>query len=218
MRAMLRARRCRALPTRAGAMSIFLMTGASRGRWPRTQPSGGNGAYLPTGIGWYRKRFRVPVCGSRPGRSTGVRRRVSKQRGVDQRPVPRPAPYGFVPFAYELTPYLKFDAENVIAVKVDNSRQTNCRWYSGSGIYRHAWLPITNPVRVAHWGTFVTCPRRGEGVGYRRGENTHRERPQNRRAMHADDRTRWTRMARWSERRRRRRRWARRESTSLCSR
>ena len=29
-------------------------------------------------------------------------------------------PYGFVPFVYELTPYLKYDAENVVAVKVDN--------------------------------------------------------------------------------------------------
>jgi beta-galactosidase len=68
-------------------------------------------------------------------------------------------PYGFVPFAYELTPYLKFDAENVVAVKVDNSSQTNCRWYSGSGIYRHTWLLKTNALRVAHWGTYVTTTR-----------------------------------------------------------
>ena len=47
----------------------------------------------------------------------------------------------------------------MIAVKVDNSRQPNCRWYSGSGIYRHTWLVATNPLHVAHWGTFVTTPR-----------------------------------------------------------
>jgi beta-galactosidase len=121
-------------------------------------PSSGNGAYLPTGIGWYRKRFRLPAA----DRNRVV---LLEFDGVYQNSEVwingqylGLRPYGFVPFAYELTPYLKFDAENVVAVKVDNSRQTNCRWYSGSGIYRHTWLSITNPVRVAHWGTFITCP------------------------------------------------------------
>jgi beta-galactosidase len=118
--------------------------------------SGGNGAYLPTGIGWYRKRFRV-------GAADRGRVVTLEFDGVYQNSEVwingqylGLRPYGFVPFAYELTPYLKFDAENVVAVKVDNSRQTNCRWYSGSGIYRHTWLLKTNGLRVAHWGTFVT--------------------------------------------------------------
>jgi beta-galactosidase len=46
----------------------------------------------------------------------------------------------------------------VIAVKVDNSLQPNCRWYSGSGIYRHTWLLVTNKVHIAWCGTFVTTP------------------------------------------------------------
>jgi beta-galactosidase len=122
-------------------------------------PSSGAGAYLPTGIGWYRKRFRLGD-GNRDrivtlefdgvyqnsevwinGHSLGLR------------------PYGYVPFAYELTPHLNWNGENVVAVRVDNSRQTNCRWYSGSGIYRHTWLLTTGPVRVAYWGTTVTTPR-----------------------------------------------------------
>jgi beta-galactosidase len=41
---------------------------------------------------------------------------------------------------------------------VDNSRQPNSRWYSGSGIYRHVWLTVTDPLHVAHWGTYVTTP------------------------------------------------------------
>jgi beta-galactosidase len=122
-------------------------------------PSGGNGAYLPTGLGWYRKRFRVSAADR--GRVVllefdGVYQNSEVWINGQYLGL---RPYGFVPFAYELTPYLKFDAENVIAVKVDNSRQTNCRWYSGSGIYRPTWLLKTNPVRIAHWGTFVTTPR-----------------------------------------------------------
>src|SRR6185369_11164057 len=68
-------------------------------------------------------------------------------------------PYGYSSFQYELTPHLNFGSQkNVIAVKVDNSQQPNSRWYSGSGIYRNVWLTTTNPVRVDHWGTYITTP------------------------------------------------------------
>jgi beta-galactosidase len=46
----------------------------------------------------------------------------------------------------------------VVAVRVDNSRQPNSRWYTGSGIYRHVWLTISDPLHVAQWGTWVTTP------------------------------------------------------------
>ena len=59
---------------------------------------------------------------------------------------------------YDLTPYLKPSGqENVIAVRVRNEGK-NSRWYSGSGIYRHVWLTVTNPVHVATWGIFITTP------------------------------------------------------------
>ncbi|MGA8502186.1 MAG: glycoside hydrolase family 2 TIM barrel-domain containing protein [Candidatus Sulfotelmatobacter sp.] len=114
------------------------------------------GAYLPTGIGWYRKRFRLPNS-YRNKKLTIEFDGVYELSAVwinghflGQRP------YGYVPFFYDLTPYVTLGSENVIAVKVDNSRQTNCRWYSGSGIYRHTWLLSTNKVHVAHWGTFFS--------------------------------------------------------------
>jgi beta-galactosidase len=67
-------------------------------------------------------------------------------------------PYGYSSFSYNLTPYLDFDKENVIAVRVDNSQQLNCRWYSGSGIYRHVWMVVAGPVQVAPWGIAITTP------------------------------------------------------------
>jgi beta-galactosidase len=129
------------------------------GPYDEKAPSSGPGGYLPTGIGWYRKRFRL----TETERDRVV---LLEFDGVYQNSEVwingqylGLRPYGYVPFAYELTPHLNFGGENVIAVRVDNSRQTNCRWYSGSGIYRHTWLLTTHQLRVGYWGTFVTCPR-----------------------------------------------------------
>jgi beta-galactosidase len=67
-------------------------------------------------------------------------------------------PYGYTPFYYDLTPYLNpAGQENVIAVKIRNEGK-NSRWYSGSGIYRHVWLTVTDPVHVDTWGIYITTP------------------------------------------------------------
>ena len=128
------------------------------------EPSSGQGGYLPTGIGWYRKQFRAPD-------SYRDRKVLIEFDGVYENSEVwingqylGKRPYGYVPFAYDLTPHVRFGGNNVIAVKVDNSHQTNCRWYSGSGIYRHTWLLATHRVHVAHWGTFVTTPHVSEAV------------------------------------------------------
>jgi beta-galactosidase len=67
-------------------------------------------------------------------------------------------PYGYSSFSYDLSPYLEFGNQNVIAVRVDNSQQVNSRWYSGSGIYRHVWMMVTDPVHVKQWGVAITTP------------------------------------------------------------
>lgn len=121
-------------------------------------PAGAGGGFFPGGIGWYRKRIEIPAeLGDRHvliefdgvymnsevwcnGHSCGVR------------------PYGYSSFCYDITPYIAAGQAAVIAVRVDNSRQKNCRWYSGSGIYRHVWLTVAPSVRVDHWGTYVTTP------------------------------------------------------------
>jgi beta-galactosidase len=66
-------------------------------------------------------------------------------------------PYGYTPFYYDLTPYLKQSGENILAVRVRNEGK-NSRWYSGSGIYRHVWLTVTNLTHVEQWGVYITTP------------------------------------------------------------
>ncbi len=65
-------------------------------------------------------------------------------------------PNGYISFRYDITDFLKFDSENTIIVKVDNSKQPNSRWYSGSGIYRNVRLTKTDKIHVGQWGTYVT--------------------------------------------------------------
>ena len=52
-------------------------------------------------------------------------------------------PYGYSPFIYDLTKYLKpVNEENVLAVRVDHTRYADSRWYTGSGIYREVKLEV----------------------------------------------------------------------------
>ena len=69
-------------------------------------------------------------------------------------------PYGYTSFFYDLTPYLK-KGENVLAVRVDNSQQKNCRWYSGSGIYRNVKLIRTPRLHFAPWGIAIHTTTEG---------------------------------------------------------
>lgn len=121
-------------------------------------PSGNDGGYVMTGVGWYRKSFLVP--------SNMVGKRLSlyfegvymnSEVFVNGQSVGK-RPYGYSSFAYDITPYIKVGEQNVIAVRVDNSKQRNCRWYTGAGIYRHVWLVTTEALHVAHWGTYITTP------------------------------------------------------------
>ena len=121
-------------------------------------PTGGGGGYFPAGIGWYRKTFQASDAWKANKIAIyfeGVYMNSEvfingKSLGV--------YPYGYSSFSYDLTPYLHFGKENVIAVRVDNSQQINSRWYSGSGIYRHVWMMVTNPIHVAHWGAAISTP------------------------------------------------------------
>ncbi len=121
-------------------------------------PMGNDGGYFPAGIGWYRKTF-TPTSEWKDKKITiyfeGVYMNSEvfingKSLGI--------YPYGYTSFNYDLTPYLNLNKENSIAVRVDNAQQKNSRWYSGSGIYRHVWMIVTNPVHITNWGTAISTP------------------------------------------------------------
>ena len=116
------------------------------------------GGYLPGGIGWYRKTFRL--IEEAKGRRVFIEFDGVFMNGevwINGQTLGK-RPYGFIGYEYDLTPYLNPVGDNVIGVRVDNSKLPSARWYTGTGIYRHVWLKITDPIHVAHWGTYVTTP------------------------------------------------------------
>jgi beta-galactosidase len=67
-------------------------------------------------------------------------------------------PYGYTSFYYDITSCLNAAGQsNVVSVRVRNEGE-NARWYSGSGIYRHTWITIANPVHIGIWGVYVKTP------------------------------------------------------------
>ena len=108
---------------------------------------------LPAGIGWYRKRFRVPEYAHVYIDFDGVYR--NSEVWINGHYLGK-RPNGYISFRYDLDKWIDRKGDNIIAVRVDNSQQTNSRWYSGSGIYRHVWLETAGPTAVDRAGTFIT--------------------------------------------------------------
>jgi len=109
------------------------------------------------GVGWYRKRFRLPPLAA-DGRAEIVFDGVYMNAQVFLNgTLLAEHPYGYTPFVVDLTPHLAADGENVLAVRVANLGR-NSRWYSGSGIYRHVRLNLIRQKRFAPWGLRVTTP------------------------------------------------------------
>lgn len=132
----------------------------------RANPGRGENGYFAGGIGWYRKHFWLSP--KEQGKKVfvlfdGVYH--NSQVWINGHCLGI-RPYGYISFQHDLTPYVKWDGENVLAVRVDNTDQPNCRWYTGSGIYRRVWLTVTDKLYVSSWGTYITTPRIESGKAY----------------------------------------------------
>ncbi len=116
-------------------------------------------AFLPCGIGWYRKTF--DVAADAKDRLVSIRfdgvmnhsQVWCNGRLVGGRP------YGYSSFTCDLTPAIRFGEKNVIAVRVNHEQYGDSRWYAGSGIYRNVYLNVTDKVHIDTNGVFVTTPK-----------------------------------------------------------
>ena len=134
----------------------------------KTGATGTGGGWYPGGKGEYRKTFKTPESEVVRLHFEGVYQKaevfINGQKAGQHA-------YGYTPFTVDITPFLKVkrstgekvkndsaDELNEVLVKVDNSEQPNCRWYSGSGIYRHVWLVTSPALHIAENGVYISTP------------------------------------------------------------
>lgn len=128
------------------------------GKYDKRNPSGPQGGFMPCGTGWYRLRFEAPA--SAKGNRVFVRFDgvyMKSQVWINGRMVGE-YPNGYNSFEYDITPFVRQDTVNVLAVRVDNSLQPGSRWYTGSGIYRDVNLIVTSQMHFTDGSTFITTP------------------------------------------------------------
>ena len=123
---------------------------------PATGATKEGGGWFAGGKGEYRKTFKTPKADIVKLHFEGVYQKaevfINGQKAGQHA-------YGYTPFTIDITPYLYNDKrDNEVLVKVNNSEQPNCRWYSGSGIYRHVWLETKKLPYIDEWSIKVTTP------------------------------------------------------------
>ena len=124
--------------------------------------SSGTG-YLSGGIGWYRVRFSLPEA------YKGKRVRVvfdgiyknsriwCNSYHIGKRP------YGYTQISYDITDFVRFGAiDNEITVRVCHTDLADSRWFTGSGIYRKAYLVVEEPIHAVWNGVAFHVSRADE--------------------------------------------------------
>lgn len=119
--------------------------------------------YPESSVGWYRKSFDIS--------NADLGRKISIQfDGVFRNSIVWVNGFylgneqsGYAGFEYDITDYLNYGGNNVIAVRVDASLEEGW-FYEGAGIYRHVWLNKTNPLRIGQYGIFASSELEGQNA------------------------------------------------------
>lgn len=119
--------------------------------------TGRTGALPCFGVAWYRKV--LPIVATDQGKRVFVEfdGAMSLSKVYLNGEFIGEWPYGYSSFSFELTKYIKIGQDNILAVRLENKPESS-RWYPGAGLYRNVRLVKTAPLRIAHWGTYVTTP------------------------------------------------------------
>ena len=130
------------------------------GPFAATNKTGGAGAFLPSGVAWYRQNF----VWENPAWFTNHVLLVEFDGVMQNSDVwfnghrVGGRPNGYIGFSSDLTPWLAPGKTNILAVRCDTSAQPASRWYSGAGIYRHVRLCPLPRVRFDEASPFVSTP------------------------------------------------------------
>lgn len=110
--------------------------------------------YLPYGSAWYRKHFRLEEK-DKDRRIVLLFDAIATESIIYCNGCPLKHNFsGYNSFPVDITDFVKFGEDNVLAVYVTTKHHESW-WYEGGGIYRHVWLIKTDPVHVALWGVYT---------------------------------------------------------------
>lgn len=124
--------------------------------WDKTA-SRGRG-FKAMGVGWYRKTFKADA--NWKGKQIlldfegimlhgEVWLNGKKIGGTD---------YGYLGFEADISDVIKYDADNVVAVRATTGEAANSRWYTGGGLFRDVHLVVKDKISVARHGVYITTP------------------------------------------------------------
>lgn len=160
-----------ALPTEAAPTAAFAVPEFDDSSWrklnlphdwgiegPFKQEYPGETGKLPWwGVAWYRKHFTLSESDAGKRIGLAMDGAMSYASVWLNGKLVGGWPYGYASWQLDLTPFVKVGSENVLAIRLDNPKDSS-RWYPGGGIYRNVWLTKTAPVHIGQWGVRVTTP------------------------------------------------------------
>lgn len=120
---------------------------ASRGR-----------GFKAMGVGWYRKTFKADA-GWKGKRVLidfeGIM--LTGEVWLNGKKIGGTA-YGYLGFESDMANAIKYDADNVIAVRSSTGVTEDSRWYTGGGLFRDVHVVVKDKISIARHGVFITTP------------------------------------------------------------
>ncbi|KAH7391184.1 glycoside hydrolase family 2 sugar binding protein [Cadophora sp. MPI-SDFR-AT-0126] len=117
--------------------------------------SGGMGRLPIQGVGWYRRRVHVPLDDQNKSIYLDIDGAMSYAMVWLNGNLVGGWPYPYNSFRLDLTPFLRFGGQNLLAIRLENPTDSS-RWYPGGGLYRNVWLTKVQRVHVPQWGVYIT--------------------------------------------------------------
>jgi beta-galactosidase len=113
--------------------------------------SGAGGGYAKGGIGWYRKIITISKKDLKKRHELIFEGVYMESEVFANGILVGKRAYGYSTFVVDITDAV-IEGDNIVAVKVNNSKLPNSRWYTGSGIYRDVYYRKTDSVCLDYFG------------------------------------------------------------------
>ncbi len=121
---------------------------------PFSREHSSGGGYLPGGIGWYRGKALIPEALRGKHLTLEFDGVYNHSRVWVNGYYFGKHPYGYTPFAYDVTHTQTPDGVLCVAVRVHHEHTADSRWFTGSGITRRVRLTVQEDCRFARNGVF----------------------------------------------------------------